>query len=177
MQSIRTNRLILRPLCHEDFAELCTLQADVAVMKYIGHGVRKADEVKATLDLCIAHQQQFGFGLYAVLHKETEEFIGRAGIIHLGLDPNAQEVEIAFAFKVAYWNQGYGYETAEILMDNWFNNPDHQQLIAVARMENKPCIKLLDKLGMKFSHFATYKDISNVGYFSIDRQSYLDKKF
>lgn len=167
MKSINTSRLILRPLNHCDLEELCMLQSDPDVMKYIGHGIRTTEEVKATLDLCITHQTQLGFGLYAVLDKENKAFIGRAGIIRLGLDLSAKDVELAFAFKTTYWNQGYGYEVAKSLLDNWFDNPNQHKVVAFARMENEPCVKLLKKLGMQFSHFETYKDIPNVGYFSI----------
>lgn len=168
MQAIITSRLILRPLKNDDLDDLCALQSDPDVMKYIGHGVRTTEEVKKTLDLCIKHQTQLGFGLYAVLDKENETFIGRAGIIHLSLDSKAKDIELAFAFKKAYWNQGYAYEAAKGLIDNWFANPDHHQLIAVARMENEPCIKLLKKLGMQFNYCKTYQDIPDVGYFSIN---------
>lgn len=137
-------------------------------MKYIGHGIRTAEEVQKTLDLCISHQTKSGFGLCAVLNKENNAFIGRAGIIHLGLDLKAKELELAFALKSTYWNQGYGYEAAKGLIDHWFANPNNRQLVAVARMENKTCIKLLEKLGMHFSHYETYQDIINVGYFSIN---------
>lgn len=168
MKTINTSRLILRPLNHGDLVELCMLQSDPDVMKYIGHGVRTTEEVKRTLDLCIFHQEQLGFGLYAVLDKENKTFIGRAGIIHLGLDLDAKDVELAFVFKTTHWNKGYGYETAKGLLDDWFENPNHHKVVAVARLENEPCIKLLKKLGMQFSHFEAYKDIPNVGYFTIN---------
>ena len=63
---LETARLILKTPQPADFDNLHGLCADAEVMRYIGTGVRTAEETQLSLDKAIAHYEKHGFSLGAV---------------------------------------------------------------------------------------------------------------
>jgi len=53
----------------------------------------------------------YGFGLWAVILKETNEMIGQCGLTMQDCN-NRQVVEIGYLFQKAFWHKGYASETA-----------------------------------------------------------------
>ncbi|MDE7264419.1 MAG: GNAT family N-acetyltransferase [Anaeroplasmataceae bacterium] len=76
---LETERLILRELVQSDFTSLCKILQDEQTMKYY-EGTFSNSEVQEWLDRQILRYQKWGFGLWAVILKETNEFIGQCGL-------------------------------------------------------------------------------------------------
>ena len=56
------------------------------------------EEVKAWYNnLIIEHYKKFGFGLWAVIHKETNDFLGQCGLTIQDLN-GAKFLEIGYLF-------------------------------------------------------------------------------
>jgi ribosomal-protein-alanine N-acetyltransferase len=70
------------------------ISVDPLVMKYIGEGVRTKDKVQEFLNLAIHHQAKHGFTFCSVFEKESNNFIGQAGLIHLACDDSQPDVEV-----------------------------------------------------------------------------------
>lgn len=58
-----------------------------------------------------ARYDKYGFGLWAVILKETNEFIGQCG---LTIQPwkDSEVLEIGYLFERKYWHNGYATEAA-----------------------------------------------------------------
>ena len=76
---LETERLYLREMNQNDFDALCKILQDDKAM-YAYEGAFNDDEVKEWLDRQIARYQKWGFGLWAVVLKETDEMIGQCGL-------------------------------------------------------------------------------------------------
>ena len=79
MKILETQRLILRKLTQDDYGGLCNILQDKEAMYAYEHAFSDAE----VQDWLINQQRRYkedGFGLYAVLLKETGRFIGQAGI-------------------------------------------------------------------------------------------------
>lgn len=72
---VETERLYLRELNQNDFEALCKILKDEQTM-YAYEGAFCDAEVQEWLDRQILRYQKWGFGLWAVVHKQTGEVIG-----------------------------------------------------------------------------------------------------
>ena len=73
---IDTDRLYLREMCQANFKSLCEILQDEEVMCAY-EGAFSDTEVQEWLDRQIALYKKWGFGLWAVILKETDKMIGQ----------------------------------------------------------------------------------------------------
>lgn len=108
---LETERLYLREMNQKDFKALCSILQDEAVM-YAYEGAFNDDEAQKWLDRQLARYQTYGFGLWAVVLKETDEMIGQCG---LTMQPwrETQVLEIGYLLNRQYWHKGYATEAAK----------------------------------------------------------------
>lgn len=96
-----TERLYLRKLNQGDFANLCTILQDETAMYAYEHAF-SGEEVQEWLDRQITRYQTDGFGLWAVLLKGTNTFIGQAGLTMQDAGNGRRVVEIGYLFRQDY---------------------------------------------------------------------------
>lgn len=78
-KKIETERLYLRELTESDFDSLYNVLADSDIMKHYPYTFDEK-RVKNWIAKNIERYNIFGFGLWAVILKETGQFIGDCGI-------------------------------------------------------------------------------------------------
>lgn len=76
---LSTERLYLREMGQGDFGSLCKILQDNETM-YAYEGPFCDLEVQEWLDKQISRYRKWGFGLWAVILKETDEMIGQCGL-------------------------------------------------------------------------------------------------
>jgi len=159
-QPIETERLILREVLATDVAGMFELDSNPEVHKYLGNKpiTKKEQAVKAIEHL----QQQYkerGIARWAVVHKETNEFMGWSGIKYL-TEPEQENgfynvYELGYRFIPKFWGKGYATEAAKAWVDFMFNTTDVKSLCAIADIPNKGSVNVLQKVGFKImSKFA-----------------------
>lgn len=144
---IETKRLILREYTLEDFNDLYVILSDPETMK---HYPKPYDE-KGTmrwLEWSINNYQQYGFGLWAIILKETNEFIGDCGITLQNID-NELLPEIGYHINKKYWKKGYAKEAGSAVRDWGFNNTNFDKLYSYMNTTNIASYKTAESLGMK----------------------------
>lgn len=107
---LETERLYLRELEQGDFSALCKILQDEKTM-YAYEGAFSDKEVQEWLDKQLGRYGKYGFGLWAVILKETGELIGQCG---LTMQPwkDREVLEIGYLFRRDCWHQGYATEAA-----------------------------------------------------------------
>src|SRR5579864_5081051 len=94
---LETRRLILKNPVASDFDELLRLRTDHQAMQFIGTGdVQTENQVKDFIDNAKPYSDEYGFGFYSVFEKETNNFVGQAGLFHLGFNIHQDDVELAY---------------------------------------------------------------------------------
>lgn len=73
---LETGRLLLRELSPQDLPALCRVLQDEAAMYAYEHAF-SLEEVNAWLNRQLERYEQYGFGLWAVLLRNTGEVIGQ----------------------------------------------------------------------------------------------------
>lgn len=154
---LETERLVLTYTDYADLESIITLRADPAVMKYIGTGkVQTKEEVEKFLNWAISYQDKQGLGFFSVLEKESQMFIGQAGLFHLGFDEKQEDVEIAYRLHQTFWSKGYATECARALIRWGFDHLPQTKLMGFSHPENTRSCHVLEKVGMVYAKNVIY---------------------
>lgn len=143
---LKTERLYLREMSQDDFDSLCKILQDEKVM-YAYEGAFNDDEVQEWLDRQIARYHKWGFGLWSVILKKTDEMIGQCG---LTMQPwkNEEVLEIGYLFQQEYWHKGYATEAAEACKKYAFEILNINEVCSIIRDTNIPSQKVALRNGM-----------------------------
>jgi ribosomal-protein-alanine N-acetyltransferase len=147
---LETPRLQLRYLSEDDAPFALVLLNEPSFIRNIGdRGVRTLDDARAYIEEGpVASYARHGFGLYLVELKEPRTPIGICGILKRDQLP---EPDLGFALVPAYWAQGYGLESASAVRDYARETLHLPRLLAIVNPANENSIRLLEKLGFRFS--------------------------
>ncbi|MBI5293181.1 MAG: GNAT family N-acetyltransferase [Chloroflexi bacterium] len=102
---------------------------------------RRADENPRNQ---LSHPQ---LGLWATIHKETNQFIGRCGLLPWTIEQRP-EVEVACLLAKEYWGQGLGTEAAQAIVDYGFEQLKLSRLICMMYPDNQASVKVARNIGM-----------------------------
>ncbi|QAA32266.1 GNAT family N-acetyltransferase [Clostridium manihotivorum] len=143
---LETERLVLREMTQPDFPALCKILQDDDVM-YAYEGAFSIDEVQVWLDRQIERYKEFGFGLWAVVLKETGLMIGQCG---LSMQPyNGDKVlEVGYLFQKEYWHHGYASEAAIACKEYAFDKLKAKEVYSIIRDTNIPSQNVAIRNGM-----------------------------
>ena len=107
------------------------------------------------LNWCLDSYQKYGFGLWAVVLKETGEMIGDCGISMQFIDDEWRH-ELGYHLAKEYHHQGIGTEMTKAVKDYFFTHFDYDELYSYMVKDNIASYKTALKNGMTFLHF--YED-------------------
>ncbi|MEG0751815.1 MAG: GNAT family N-acetyltransferase [Oscillospiraceae bacterium] len=144
---IETKRLFLREMQQSDYKDLCKILQDKDVM-YAYEGAFSDDETQSWLDKQLYRYQEDGFGLYAVILKETGEMIGQCGPTIQDYN-NEKVVEIGYLFQKAYWHKGYAIEAASACKEYAFAVLDAGEVFSIIRDTNIASQNVARRNGME----------------------------
>jgi RimJ/RimL family protein N-acetyltransferase len=151
---IETERLTLRLLTMDDLDALAAIYADADVRKYFPEGTLTYEQTKEELEWIIdVYYGQYGFGLWATTLTETNDFIGRCGLLPWTID-GRQEVEVAYLLAKAQWGRGLGTEAARAILAYGFGQLHLSRLICLIDPANEASVKVAMKIGMSLEREA-----------------------
>jgi len=154
---IETPRLIFRWLTLDDLDNLYEYDLDNLyelyhspdVRKYYSEGIPNYEETRQALEWMInTCYVNYGFGMWATIHKETGKFIGRCGLTPMDIEGH-EEIEVGYMLAKEYWGQGLATEAARAIMEYGFEQMKLSRLICVIHPENKASARVAEKIGMK----------------------------
>ncbi|MCX6116083.1 MAG: GNAT family N-acetyltransferase [Proteobacteria bacterium] len=156
---LETDRLQLRSISDSDAPHLLDLNSDPMVMKYLGKEPVTADEIAIVVEKIsardIGYQNQLG--LFMTFEKSSGEFVGWF-VLRPSYDApdDRKNLEIGWRLKQKYWGRGFGTEGALALKNRAITVLKAERLFAVAKSENTPSLKIMEKIGLQFEK--TYVD-------------------
>ena len=113
-----TKRLILRPITQDDFDNWYAILSDAETMMHYPAPYDNAG-VQRWINWTLDNYDRYGFGLWAMILKESGEFIGDCGITMQNI--NGQLLpEIGYHLNKAHWRKGYASEAARKCMEYAF---------------------------------------------------------
>ena len=148
---LETDRLLLRPLDFSDAEGMFRLDSNANVHKYLGNNpVKSIEESNHYIENIRNQYLQNGTGRFAVILKDTNEFIGWCGIKFI-TEPENNHVnfyEIGYRLMEEHWGKGYGYESAKAWLDYGFEKMNIKTIYASAHLDNVGSNRILRKIGM-----------------------------
>ncbi|WP_166243133.1 GNAT family N-acetyltransferase [Paenibacillus turpanensis] len=156
MAVIETPRLYLRELVLDDKKDLMKVLSDEDSMRYYPHPFSE-EEVENWIRWNIDNYQTYKHGLWAVIRKEDEQFLGDCGITMQCID-NEWVPEIGFHIIKQYCNYGYATEAAAACLDYAFDVCKYKEVFSYTSDRNLASQQVATKLGMEF-----YKNIEKNG--------------
>lgn len=144
---LETDRLILREYVPEDFAALFGIVSDPETMQ---HYPAPFDEHKTRnwINWNLEHYNRYGFGLWAVVWKETGAFIGDCGITMQEIDGEMLP-EIGYHIHKKYWRKGFAKEAAGAVRDWVFLNTQYDTIYSYMKYTNVGSYSTAAANGMK----------------------------
>lgn len=149
-----TARLHLRPLTEADTAGMFALDSDPAVHRYLGGiGGQLLTDPAQSREMIRFIQGQYvanGIGRWAVLLRDTGEFMGWAGLKLVAGSMNGRHdfYDLGYRFRPHFWGQGYGYEAAQAWLNYGFDVLKLPRICAYADAENVASRRILEKTGL-----------------------------
>lgn len=144
---IETERLYLRKLTEDDYDNLCGILQDEEVMYAYEHAFSDS-EVHEWLQRQLNRYIEYGnFGLWAVILKETGEFIGQTGLTIQECGGN-KYLEIGYLFKKAFWHRGFATEAAIACREYAFNVLGADSVYSIIRDSNTASQNVAKRVGM-----------------------------
>ena len=175
---LETTHCVARPFTEDDINLLYSLHSDPEIMHFIGKGIRSKKETTQHLFNIINHQNKYGYSAWAVYERETGDFVGRVGLVHIGTiiamqqDTNTEKpVEIGYVISKAYWGKGYTTEVAYACLEWGFRNTDLEEIVAKTNIANLASQRVLQKIGMTFQHSVMIEGQQGM-YFSIQKEAF-----
>jgi RimJ/RimL family protein N-acetyltransferase len=149
MTIIETKRLILSKLSVDDAPFILALLNDSEWLQFIGDkGVRTIDDArKYILNGPIKSYEQFGFGLYLTMLKDSNTPIGICGLLKRD---HLDHVDLGFALLPEFRRKGYTKESASAVLKYGKSKFKFDHILAITQPDNINSVNVLKKLGFMF---------------------------
>jgi len=166
---IETERLVLRDLTIEDLDELAALYADPRVRQYFPDGTLTRGQTLKELEWIInVYYVTYGYGLWAVILKESGELVGRCGLLPWEIDGRT-EVEVAYLLGTRWWGRGLATEAAIGIVEFAFGTLPVDRLIAMVDPLNEASRNVATKVGMRLLWMGYVDDEGVSDVYAIER--------
>jgi RimJ/RimL family protein N-acetyltransferase len=147
--TLRTERLLLRPLRDSDLDAFAVMHADPRVVLYLHAPLTRA-ESETVFERIRANTLREGLGPFAVELPASEEFIGLVGLARPRFDmPLMPCVEIAWRIASPHWGRGYATEAARAALDFGFRHHQLDEILAWTSRDNRASQRVMEKLEMR----------------------------
>jgi ribosomal-protein-alanine N-acetyltransferase len=158
---LETERTYLREMTPDDAQNAYELNLDPLVIQYTGDvSFESVDEARTFLSK-YDHYKKYGFGRWAVISKETNEYLGWCGLKY---SADEDEFDIGFRFHQRFWNKGFASESARACIKLGFEKFNMETIVGRAMKENLASIRVLEKCGLTFLSDYQFDDEDGVIY-------------
>ena len=151
---IETERLLFRELAPSDVDVMFELDSDPAVVRYAGDKpLTHIDQARQRIENVMQEYQDLGVGRWAAVLKETNEFIGWAGLKYIKeLNSHQDNYDLGYRFLKRHWGKGYGTESAKAFIRYGFDVMKLLRISAYIDVDHVASAKILDKCGLKLTN-------------------------
>ena len=150
---IETERLILREILPTDENGLLDLDSNPKVHTYLGNN--PVDNIYQIREVIKMIRQQYidnGIGRWAIINKETNDFIGWTGLKFVTETTNnhINFYDLGYRLIEKYWGKGIATETTKATLNYAFEKLKLTEIYAMCDNGNVGSKNVLEKTGLKF---------------------------
>lgn len=149
MNTIETDRLILRNWCINDYLDMYELNSDEKVNPSAGCAVIKdVQKIKESLNLYISTGQA-----YAIVLKSENKVIGTIGMDEIAPVESLKDLKqryIGYRLNSKYWGRGYATEAAKSFIQYLFKELNLDMIWSSHFDFNNKSKRVIEKCGFKY---------------------------
>lgn len=146
-----TERLLLRVPANEDEQNYRSLLLDPQVNRWLRPAplpVLCDPDPGLWLARDIAHWRHYGFGVWALYDRDSQQFVGRCGIAHTTLHEQ-QVVELAWALIPPRWGAGLASEAARAALSR-ARKLGIDEVVSFTIPTNLASRRVMEKIGLRY---------------------------
>ena len=164
---IETDRLGLRRFEASDARAFYELNKVPEVIRYTGD--RPFSSPEEARDFLFAYDayDKWGFGRWAVVLKETDQFIGFSGFKR-----HSEYIDLGYRIDKRYWGNGFATESAGACVEYGFGQLEFGEVVGRVAKQNIASIRVLEKLGFTPWKTGSCEGIPDALYYRITREVY-----
>jgi [ribosomal protein S5]-alanine N-acetyltransferase len=145
---LETARLRLRQMQMEDVDPLLKVFGDADAMRFYPSPFTR-EQMTAWVEWNRCSYNEHGYGLWALVLKETNEVVGDCGLTWQPVGyGNGRELEAGWHMRRDLWNRGLATEAGFCVRDYARDVIQRERLIAIVEAGNLPSQSVARKLGM-----------------------------
>src|SRR5689334_3164429 len=168
--TLETERLLIRPLTRDDLPWPIEYRSYPDVTRYPrGPPLQNPQAITKRLEFYLECYEKFGFGMSAMIWKETNERIGTSGLQPLG---DTGEIEVGYNLAKKFWRHGIGFECARAWLEHGFTHCGLERIVAVAVPENVGSRRIMEKCGMTYEKTEEHYGEPCV-FYAVSREKFL----
>lgn len=164
---IETERLLIRDIRDEDEKGIFELDSDPEVHKYLGKKpITTMEQARAVIEFLHWQYKENGIGRWAVIEKETNQFIGWTGLklITEKTNNHIHYYDMGYRLIRKYWGKGYATETAKATLKYGFDTLRLNEIYAITNIKNGASNAILKKVGLQLIETFDYHGDENNWY-------------
>ncbi|RAJ18018.1 GNAT family N-acetyltransferase [Olleya aquimaris] len=151
---IETDRLLLRELRDTDLEGMFELDSNPNVHRYLGNKpIQTKAEAQKILDSVKQQYQERGIGRFAVIEKDSGDFIGWSGIrlnTEYNMNGCTKYYDVGYRLIERFWGKGYATESGKAAVNYAFNIMKLPELYATTEVGNQASHNALLKIGLHY---------------------------
>ena len=170
-----TERIILRELVESDAQAFYEMDSDPEVHRYLGSTpMRQLARAIETIQYVRQQYIDFGIGRWAIIDKQTNEFVGWGGMKFRQdlVNGHVNFYDVGYRLLRKFWGMGYATESAKASIAYAFEKMNLDTVYAMANVDNAASIKALLKSGFKITNELIHEGIPCY-WFEITRVGHL----
>ena len=148
---IKTPRLLMRKFCLEDVDAVFEFSSNADVTLYTGDAdsvKTRNDALKIITDIWLPEYKKYGYGRYALVHRESGLVIGFCGLKYI---PEHERADLGYRMLPEYWGQGLGFEAAAAALEYGRRTLGLKSIFAEADADNVASNRILERIGLKLT--------------------------
>ncbi len=144
---MKTDRIKLIPIDHNDFEVFKEINANAFVRKYLWDDNIMPDQVlRGIVNDVELHFKNDKWGLWKLMLLDSHVIIGYAG---LWLFFDEHQPQLLYAIEPEYTGKGYATESAKLIIDYAFQELEFAYLVATMDKANADSRRVCERLGFK----------------------------
>jgi ribosomal-protein-alanine N-acetyltransferase len=169
-----TNRLLLREILPTDVDGLFELDNDPEVHRYLGNNpIQTREQAAEMIELIRQQYVTNGIGRWAVIDKQTNNFLGWAGLklINEQINNHINYLDLGYRLVKKHWGLGIATEAAHASLAYAFNEWQASAVYAITDSNNDASHNVLLKVGLHFIETFEYHGFKH-NWYKIDRETH-----
>lgn len=145
---VETERFYCRLWTESDLPHVLSLHQNSDVMRFFP-GIATSDQCRQFLLKMQRVFEKHSFAYLPVFEKDSDSFVGWVGLCNQTY-LSEDFVDIGWRLLPEFWGQGIATEMASAFLTYGFEICKLDEIFAVAPKLNKPSMRVMERIGMKF---------------------------